>query len=228
MTYAGEQSERGADRRGRGKLLGRPAAVGGAAAFAVVLWGGYGLHWSWTGINGTTATLWDWLHLLLLPIAVAILPLWLSRRARLPRRHKEIGLCVLSAFAVLVLAGYLIPWGWTGFVGNRLWDWLELLVLPLAVALSPLLLEWRDSWTRRYSLVALTAAAAFAVVVVGGYVGDWSWTGFGGNTLWNRLHLWLLPLLIPVVVVPALRPRAMSGVILREDEDQPHDSMDET
>jgi hypothetical protein len=191
-----------------------------AAALAVVLWGGYDRHWSWTGINGSTATLWDWLHLLLLPIAVGVLPLWLSRRTRVPKRHKVVGLSFLFAFVVLVLAGYLIPWGWTGFLGNRLWDWLELLVLPLAVALSPLVLELRDSWKRTHSLVVLTAAAAFLVVVVGGYVGNWRWTGFRGNTLWNWLQLWLLPLLIPAVVVPGLQPKAMAGVIVLESEGQ--------
>lgn len=220
MIYGGEQAGGGAERRRRGKWMWPPAAAAAAAAFAVILWGGYGRHWSWTGINGKTATLWDWLHLLLLPVAVGILPLWLSRRARVPRRHEVLGLCLLLGFAVLVLAGYTIPWGWTGFVGNRLWDWLELLVLPLAVALSPLVLELRDTWTRRYSFVALAAAAAFAVVVIGGYVGDWGWTGFRGNTLWNWLQLWFLPLLIPAVVVPALLPRAMTGVVLLEDDDQ--------
>ena len=39
---------------------------------AIVLWGGYSQHWSWTGINGQTATLWDWLHLLLLPLLVPL------------------------------------------------------------------------------------------------------------------------------------------------------------
>lgn len=185
---------------------------------AVILWGGYGRHWSWTGIGPRTATLWDWLHLLLLPIAVAVLPLWLSRRTRLPRRHKAFGTSILLAFIVLVLAGYMIPWGWTGFAGNRLWDWLELLVLPLAVALAPLMLELRESWTPRHSLIAAAALTAFVVVVLGGYLGDWRWTGFRGNTLWNWLNLWLLPLLIPAAVVPALRGRAMSGVIVLTDE----------
>ncbi len=36
------------------------------AAALVALWGGYASHWRWLGINGHTATLWDWLHLLLL------------------------------------------------------------------------------------------------------------------------------------------------------------------
>jgi MFS family permease len=147
-------------------------------------------------------------------------PLWLRHRTHLPDRHKALGLSILCAFAVLVVAGYVVPWSWTGFVGNRLWDWLELLVLPLSVALSPLLLELRGNWTRTHSVAGLTLAVAFTVVVVGGYVGDWAWTGFRGNTLWNWLHLWLLPLLIPAVVVPSVRVRAMSAVTPVEETEQ--------
>jgi hypothetical protein len=38
-------------------------------------------RWSWTGINGATATLWDWLHLLLLPTVVVplLMPMATSR-----------------------------------------------------------------------------------------------------------------------------------------------------
>ena len=196
-----------------------PTAVAVVAAFAIVIWGGYGRHWSWTGISAKSATLWDWLNLLMLPIAVAILPLWFSRRTRVGKRHKAIGLSVLVAFAVLVVAGYTIPWDWTGFVGNKLWDWLELLVLPLTVALLPVVLDLRNNWGARHSFVATTLLGAFAVVVLDGYLGHWGWTGFRGNALWNWLHLWLLPLLIPLLLV-WLGPLAMSGVV-RLDEDQP-------
>ncbi|MBV9534860.1 MAG: hypothetical protein JO321_05545 [Solirubrobacterales bacterium] len=195
-------------------------ALAALAVLAIVLWGGYGRHWAWTGINGKTATLWDWLHLLLLPIAVGILPLWLSHRTRVATGPKLLGLSLLVAFAVVVLAGYIIPWAWTGFVGNKLWDWLELLVLPLAVALTPVLLELRDRWTVRHSLVALTALAAFVVVVLGGYLGNWGWTGFRGNTFWNWLHLWLLPLLIPILVLLMSQRPAMSGVIMLDEDGQ--------
>jgi Na+/H+-dicarboxylate symporter len=205
-------AERAAERPRRLVLARRSAVLAAVLVMVIALWGGYGRHWSWTGINGHTATLWDWLHLLLLPIAVGFLPLWLSRRTRVPKKHKVGGLVLLVVFAVVVVAGYAIPWAWTGFVGNHLWDWLELLVLPLAVALSPLMAELRETWTLRHTVVSAVALAAFAAVVLGGYLGDWRWTGFHGNTLWNWLHLWLLPLLIPAVVVPALRPRAMSGV----------------
>ena len=33
---------------------------------------------------------------------------------------------------MLATAGYWLDWTWTGFPGNTLWDWLHLLVLPLA------------------------------------------------------------------------------------------------
>ena len=99
------------------------------------------------------------------------------------------------------------------------WSWplgvaviAALTVVLSSVALSPLLLALRGNWTRTHSVAGLTLAVAFTVVVVGGYVGDWAWTGFRGNTLWNWLHLWLLPLLIPAVVVPSVRVRAMSAV----------------
>jgi hypothetical protein len=202
--------------------LRRPVLTGATLLVALVMWGGYHDHWRWTGLNGRTATLWDWLHLLALPFAVSLLPLLLSRRTRVPRRHKVLGTVLLLAFAALVPPGYLVPWKWTGFAGNRLWDWLELLALPLAVALAPLVGELRERWSPRHTLLTAIVLTAFVVVVLGGYLGHWRWTGFRGNTLWNWLQLWLLPLLIPAVLVPALKPRAMAGVVELEDgEDEP-------
>jgi hypothetical protein len=199
----------------------RPGRVGiiaaTAAAVAIVMWGGYGHHWPWTGISGRTATLWDWLHLLLLPIAFGLLPIVLNRSARMRRQHKLLGAAAIAVLALVVVAGYAIPWSWTGFQGNRLWDWLELLALPLAVTLVPVMPDLRRSWNARYTAVALVALAVFAGIVVGGYVGDWSWTGFRGNTLWDWLHLMLLPLLLPTVIVPALVPIASSRLIVVEE-----------
>ena len=221
MIEAADQSESRVEQPRSPASRRRSTAVAVVAALAIILWGGYGRHWSWTGINGKSATLWDWLNLLMLPIAVAVLPLWLSRRTRVGTPHKAIGLSLFVAFAVLVVAGYTIPWGWTGFTGNKLWDWLELLVLPLTVAFIPLVLELRGNWAARHSFVAVTLLVAFMVVVLGGYLGDWAWTGFRGNTLWNWLHLWLLPLLIPLLIIVWLRPLAMSGVVTLDDDQQP-------
>jgi hypothetical protein len=194
------------------------AALAAILGLAVVIWGGYAGHWSWTGINGGTATLWDWLHLLLLPVVVGVLPIWMSRKNRLSRPVKAAALAGVGAFTMLVLFGYEVPWGWTGFVGNRLWDWLELLALPLALALTPIIDELREGWGARQTLLALAVTVAFAAVVLGGYVEHWGWTGFTGNTLWNWMQLLLLPLLLPMVVVPALKPRAMAVVTIVEPD----------
>src|SRR6185312_15829013 len=99
----------------------------------LVLIGGYGAHWSWIGVNGRTATLWDSLHLVLLPLAALVISLWLRHRPPLTGTRAVAVGALAAVFAVLVLAGYLVPWAWTGFTGNTVWDWLHLLLLPLLV-----------------------------------------------------------------------------------------------
>jgi hypothetical protein len=185
------------------------AGIGAVVALVVVVlvvYGGYGRHWRWIGVNGDTATLWDWLHLLLLPLAAVVLALWLRHRPEV--RGAVAGTLAAAAvvFVCVVLAGYLVPWAWTGFVGNTLWDWLNLGALPLAVALIPVLVELRSEWGRRHATLLAVAGAAFVGLVLAGYLAHWRWTGFTGNTVWDWLHLLLLPMLVPVVIVPVLRP----------------------
>jgi uncharacterized membrane protein len=208
---------------GVARLQTRRLLVGVVAgvAFAVVLWGGYSHRWPWTGITGGTATLWDWLHLLLLPLAVVVLPVWFRPDTRVGTRTKGRGATALAVFMVVVILGYTIPWGWTGFRGNTVWDWLKLVALPLAVVLAPRVAESRRRWGTRHTVVVLTGATVFAAVVLGGYLGHWSWTGFTGNTLWDWLNLLFLPLLVPTVVVPMLTPRAMGEVVYLDAEGNP-------
>ncbi len=219
MTATAESPDRAEDAR----RTTSPARLGLIAVLcallALVLWGGYSRRWPWTGINGHTATLWDWLHLLLLPIAVGILPIWVSRRSDLRRPHKLASAGVAAALALLIVGGYAIPWAWTGFTGNKLWDWLELLALPVAVALIPTFSELRRRWTSRQTAIALCTLGTFAIVVLGGYLAGWSWTGFEGNTLWDWMHLLLLPLLLPTVIVPLLMPMATAGLIAGDQQD---------
>ncbi len=190
-------------------------------ALAVVMWGGYSHRWPWTGISGSTATLWDWLHLLLLPLAFAVLPVWLRSDTRVATRTKGRGATAVAVFVAVVLLGYTVPWGWTGFRGNTVWDWLELVVLPLSVVLAPRVPELRRRWGPRHTAAALSGLVVFVAIVIGGYVGDWSWTGFTGNTLWNWLNLLFLPLLVPTVVVPALTPRVMGEVVYLDAHGNP-------
>jgi hypothetical protein len=108
----------------------------------------------------------------------------------------------VGAFALLVVLGYVLPLGWTGFPGNTLWDWLELLVLPLAVALAPVWVELARGVQRVHRVAALVLLVLFVVALVGGYGYGWRWTGFEGNTLFDWLQLLVAPLLLPLVVVP--------------------------
>ena len=43
-----------------------------------------------------------------------------------------------------MIGGYLLRWSWTGYHGNTLWDWLNLLLAPLVfpTILLPALLKW--------------------------------------------------------------------------------------
>ncbi|HET7071671.1 MAG TPA: hypothetical protein VFI40_12655, partial [Nocardioides sp.] len=103
----------------------------------------------------------------------------------------------------LVVAGYLVPWAWTGFTGNTLWDWLSLALLPLVIATSTL---WRPPprWTARHGAALVVGAAVALVLVLCGYLVPWAWTGFTGNTVWDWIKLLLLPLLLPTIVLPRL------------------------
>ncbi len=198
-------------------------ACAGGLIVAIVLWGGYSHHWPWVGINGRTATLWDWLHLLLLPLVCAILPVWLRRDTRMHPRLKLSATVALSAFGAVVLLGYVVPWAWTGFRGNTLWDWFNLVFLPLSLVLIPRFVELRRERQRRHTVVVGVILALFVAVVACGYLAAWHWTGFTGNTLWKWMNLLFLPLLVPTLIVPALAPLATSRVIYLDEHGNPID-----
>jgi hypothetical protein len=110
----------------------------------------------------------------------------------------------IVAFAVFVVVGYLVPLRWTGFPGNTLWDWFELIVLPAALISAR---AWpaagRPVRTYHKAIVA-TLACAWITTLFGGYDAHWRWTGYQGNTLWDWLALLLLPLVFPTIVLPAM------------------------
>lgn len=122
----------------------------GLAAFVVFAILAYALDWEWTGFPGNT--LWDWLQLLLVPLALNAATIWYSGGGRLPlseRRLFRLGLSIALALVVLVViaAAYRFRWAWTGFLGQpaaapasaqpkTLWDWLNMLLLPCAVAIA--------------------------------------------------------------------------------------------
>jgi hypothetical protein len=108
-----------------------------------------------------------------------------------------------AGFVLLVVLGYLVPWDWTGFRGNTLWDWWELALLPVVVATVTLWPRPERLTARHYSTIAVAVAGA-AFISVAGYLVPWAWTGVEGNTAWDWIKLLLLPVLLPTMVLPRL------------------------
>jgi len=171
---------------------------GGVAALVVVV-SLSGAGWHWTGFD-QNPHLWDWLHLLVLPTVLTLLPLWVKTHVSRAGAWRLAMAAAAALLAVLVVGGYLLGWEWTGFAGNTLWDWLELLVLPLSVSLLPLWLSAERRLGSRHLALVVLGAGAFAVLVVCGYLIPWLWTGFRGNTLWDWIGLLLVPFAIPAAV----------------------------
>ena len=172
---------------------------GGIVALTVALIGGYEFHWTWTGVTPSDQ-LWDLLHVIVLPIVLATLPIWYRTRQRWMMEWRVVFALAGIAFAVLVIGGYALNWEWTGFKGNTLWDWLELLALPIVVAALPLWFATNRRFESRWRAVGIAGLVIFVVVVAGGYALNWGWTGFQGNTLWDWLRLLLVPFLLPATL----------------------------
>jgi len=47
--------------------------------------------------------------------------------------------------SVLIAAGYIFNWDWTGLSRKTLWDWLQLLILPAVLALGGYLFNYTTS-----------------------------------------------------------------------------------
>jgi uncharacterized membrane protein len=174
-----------------------------AVAALIVLWGGYVRHWQWTGFPANQQ-LWDWLHLLLLPVIVGTIPLWIKHGNYLSRARRLTYLAIAAAFTAFVTAGYLIPMHWTGFPGNTLWNWFELLLLPMAVVGVGVWPSANRSLRPHHKGALALAAVSWVITIIGGYALSWRWTGYPGNTLWDWLGLLLLPLVVPTVLLPAV------------------------
>jgi len=111
--------------------------------------GTYAFNWTWTGFKAND-TVWDWLKLLLIPIALAAVPIWFTAEKGQQRiwlaQLKWVFLAIIVVLGILFIGSYAFNWTWTGFKENgTLWDWLTLLLVPLTVAVLPILYIIRKS-----------------------------------------------------------------------------------
>jgi hypothetical protein len=192
--------------------------VGALLIGVIAMFAANGRQWPWTGFADSTS-LWSWLHLLVQPIALAFLTVRLLMGAPL-RVGRRVGFVGVVLLAVLILAGYGEHWGWTGFSGKALWDWLSLMLFPIVVIVLPEWIRRGEPFGARARLVAMAALGAFAVLVIGGYHWGWTWTGFTGNTFRDWLDLMIAPFLLPVAlkVVHTLHVVRAAPSNLRRDD----------
>ena len=50
------------------------------------------------------------------------------------RKLKTASIVAVLAFLFIVICGYLFGWDWTGIPERTFWDWLRLLIVPIAIA----------------------------------------------------------------------------------------------
>src|SRR5215469_7675365 len=72
---------------------------------------------------------------------------WWQKRSK-PLIVGAITIVVVGMLA-LVLFGYLLRLAWTGFFNKTLWDWLQLLIVPLVLAIIALVFQLANSRTER-------------------------------------------------------------------------------
>jgi len=196
----------------------KSAAAALAIAAVVVLWGGYARGWQWTGLPANNQ-LWNWLQILLLPVVLGTIPLWMQDRKYISHGRRVSYAAAIAAWAGFVIAGYLVPqMHWTGFTDQKLGDWLQLLLIPSAVAITTVLVSRRGRLPRgrwlRPGEICITAAltAGWIATLIGGYALKWTWTGYTDaagqghpplGTLWDWLVL-ILPMVLPLCLLPPL------------------------
>lgn len=173
-----------------------PLTLGGLG-LAIALIGTYVFDWTWTGFRGNT--LWDWLHLLIVPGTLGIAAIWFTQNHRWRPQWTLLLWSLLGVLVLLEIATYLFNWRWTGFKGNKIWDWLNLLLLPLVLMFVSVWFAAPHRWRSWWTSAIWASLLVLALLALGSYLFGWSWTGFKGNTLWD----WLSMLLVPVVLTTA-------------------------
>ena len=174
----------------------------------ITLVGGYAGQWKWTGFE-MNGQVWDWLGLLLLPVVLGSIPLWIQDRQYIGTGRRIVYGAFIVAFTGFAIAGYLVPISWTGFSDQKLWNWIGLLVLPGALAITAALtgrgIRYQGRLLRPYERgMVIALVAGWTVTVIGGYALRWTWTGYSGNTLWDWLEMLLVPLVFPTILLPFL------------------------
>lgn len=132
-----------------------------------------------------------------------------AHSARAGTASRSAALIAAAVATITLIAGsYTDHWTWTGLTqngpGHTLWNWLTLIVLPITITTATVWPKTGRAFRPAYRVVAAALGVAWIATLIGGYVGDWAWTGYPGNTLWEWVQLLLAPIAITTCVVPEL------------------------
>lgn len=109
---------------------------------------------------------------------------------------------VLAVVGLVALwGGYARRWEWTGFQTNgQVWDWLNLLLLPVVIATAPLWIKNKHYIGRARGIAHGAFVAAATGFVIAAYLVPLRWSGFQGHTLWDWFGLLLLPTAVGITI----------------------------
>jgi hypothetical protein len=102
--------------------------------------------------------------LIILPVTVITIRAWPGSPREIRRIHVVVVATLGTAWLVTLIGGYDATWRWTGYPGNTLWDWLQLLLAPLVFAtiLVPAATRWLSGDAARLAAAAELDKAARA------------------------------------------------------------------
>jgi hypothetical protein len=100
--------------------------------------------------------------LVILPATLIMIRVLPSSPREIHRTHVGVFGILLVAWIVTLIGGYRASWRWTGYQGNTLWDWLQLVLAPLVVArvLVPAAIRWTSGDPERKTEEARAQLAA--------------------------------------------------------------------
>ena len=83
--------------------------------------------------------------------------------------RKDATYVLVVAGLVALVGGYAGPWKWTGFEANgQVWDWLDLLLLPVVLGTIPLWIQDREYIGTGWRIVYVAFIVAFTGFVIAG------------------------------------------------------------
>ena len=133
--------------------------------------------------------------------------------------RKDATYVLVVAGLVTLVGGYAGPWKWTGFeVNGQVWDWLNLLLLPVVLGAIPLWIQDREYIGTGRRIVYGAFIVAFTGFAIAGYLVPISWTGFSSQKLWNWMGLLVLPGVLAITAALIGRGIRYQGRLLRPYE----------